>query len=347
MRKRINPTLVGLFVILGIAILIMVILYLGVIRGGGDRMRNVTYFPSETKGLDVGAPVVLQGVQIGRVTDIEVGFDDELEHFYVRVEYESDREIIKWPHTLQDRHAKDPDTTLDEMIGKGLRARLALQSVVTGKLLLELGFFPDTKAYRRGDKGEIPSIPTTIDKLFDELSQIDLQEMAQGIGRIVEGLDKTINDPAIGEILVELKQMLAGINRVVDELQGSIGPVGENLNATLVDIRRLVNHVDDRVDGMAGSIEKAGDQVGELAQSVEGQLPPLISDLRSTARSVDNASSAATRALTKVDILMADNSPLQVELLSSLRNLSAAARSLKNFADYLERHPEALLKGKR
>jgi len=347
MRKKINPALVGLFVILGIAILIAAILYLGVIRGSGERMRNVSYFPSETKGLDVGAPVVLQGVQIGQVTDIEVGYDETQQHFYVRVEYESDQEIIKWPRTLLARHEKNPDATLGEMIEKGLRARLALQSVVTGKLLLELGFFPDSKAYRRGGRREIPSIPTTIDKLFDELSKLDLQKMGQRIERIVDGLDKTINDPAIGETLAELKQMVTGINRVVDELHGIIGPLGGNLNATLADVRRLVNHVDDRVDGMAGSIEKAGDQVGELAQSVEGQLPPLISDLRSTARSVDNASRAATRALTKVDTLMADNSPLQVELLSSLRNLSAAARSLKNFADYLERHPEALLKGKR
>lgn len=347
MRKKINPALVGLFVILAIAILIMAILYLGIIKGGGERMVNVTYFPSETKGLDVGAPVVLQGVQIGRVTDIEVGFDEKQQHFYVRVEYETNQDIIKWPRTLQARHEKDPDATLGEMIDKGLRARLALQSVVTGKLLLELGFFPEAKTYQRGGGREIPSIPTTIDKLFDELSKFDLQKMGQGIERIVDGLDKTINDPAIGDILAELKQMVAGMNRVVDELNGIIGPVGENLNATLTDVRRLVNHVDDKVDGMAGSIEQAGAQVGELAQSVEGQLPPLIRDLRGTARSADSAFVAATRALTKVDTLMADNSPLQVELLNSLRNLSAAARSLKNFADYLERHPEALLKGKR
>ena len=43
---------------------------------------------------------------------------------------------------------------------------------------------------------------------------------------------------------------------------------------------------------------------------------------------------------------ISENSPLRQELMSTLQSLSIAARSLENFADYLERHPEALLKGK-
>ncbi len=347
MRKKLNPALVGLFVILAVAILIGVVLYLGVIRSGDDRIVNVTYFPSETKGLDVGAPVVLQGVQIGRVTDIEVGFDETRQHFYVRVEYETRQNLIRWPRSMKARYRRDQDATLQEMIDKGLRARLALQSVVTGKLLLELGFFPGTESYGRGERREIPSIPTTIDILFDELSKVDLQKMAQGIERIVDGLDKTINDPAIGQTLAELKRMVTGFNRMIADLQAVIGPVGRNLNTTLVDVDRLVRRIDGRVDGVAGSIEQAGNGVALLAQRVDGQLPPLVGDLRSAARSADHAFVAASRTLQRMDTLMADNSPLQIELLSGLRNLSAAARSLKNFADYLERHPEALLKGKR
>lgn len=347
MRKQINPALIGLFVILAIAILIGVILYFGAIRGGGDRVRNVSYFASETKGLDIGAPVVLQGVQVGRVTDIDVAFDPHQEHFYVRVEYETDRSAVKWPENYQQRYRDDPDAGLQEMITRGLRARLALQSIVTGKLIIELGFFPEAQAYRRGDRREIPTIPTTIDKLFEGLNEIDLKKLAQGVERIVQGLDDTVNNPAIGEIMLELQRMVEGINGVVAELNRQIGPISGNLNGALLDLRRLVQRLDGRVDGLVRSMEEAGNEMGQLARSTRQQLPPLVTDLRRASRSADDAFTAATHSLEKVDSALADNSPLQVELLNSLRSLSAAARSLKNFADYLERHPEALLKGKR
>ena len=43
---------------------------------------------------------------------------------------------------------------------------------------------------------------------------------------------------------------------------------------------------------------------------------------------------------------MAENSPTAVELRGLLQELSSAARSMRSLTDYLERHPEALLKGK-
>jgi len=50
--------------------------------------------------------------------------------------------------------------------------------------------------------------------------------------------------------------------------------------------------------------------------------------------------------LTSTDELMAPDSTLYLELRRMLKELSAPARSIRGMADYLERHPEALLKGK-
>jgi paraquat-inducible protein B len=40
------------------------------------------------------------------------------------------------------------------------------------------------------------------------------------------------------------------------------------------------------------------------------------------------------------------NSPVRYELIKTLNELSAAARSFRTFAEYMESHPEALIKGK-
>jgi paraquat-inducible protein B len=50
--------------------------------------------------------------------------------------------------------------------------------------------------------------------------------------------------------------------------------------------------------------------------------------------------------LKSADSVVAQDSVLYLEIKRALRELSAAARSIRGMADYLERHPEALIKGK-
>jgi paraquat-inducible protein B len=47
-----------------------------------------------------------------------------------------------------------------------------------------------------------------------------------------------------------------------------------------------------------------------------------------------------------VDELINQDSPLMNNLVRTLDELAAAARSIRIMAEYLERHPEALLRGK-
>jgi paraquat-inducible protein B len=50
--------------------------------------------------------------------------------------------------------------------------------------------------------------------------------------------------------------------------------------------------------------------------------------------------------LKSADGLVAPESPTAVELRRMLQELSAAARAVRSVADYLDRHPEALIQGK-
>jgi paraquat-inducible protein B len=54
----------------------------------------------------------------------------------------------------------------------------------------------------------------------------------------------------------------------------------------------------------------------------------------------------AESTLASIEGVTADNSPLQYELTRALKNLSDAARALGHLAESLERHPEALIRGK-
>jgi paraquat-inducible protein B len=52
------------------------------------------------------------------------------------------------------------------------------------------------------------------------------------------------------------------------------------------------------------------------------------------------------KTLSAVRGVMSPDAPLIVELENTLQEISTTARSFRQLADYLERHPEALIQGK-
>jgi len=67
---------------------------------------------------------------------------------------------------------------------------------------------------------------------------------------------------------------------------------------------------------------------------------------RETASELNETLTQTRRTLVRAEKLLAPNSPLQAEAHRVLKELGSAARSFRIMADYLERHPEALIRGK-
>lgn len=329
MKKKINPALIGVFVLTSMVMAIAAVVYFGASSYNTDKTVYVAYFRSETSGLEVGAPVVLQGVKIGNVTAINVGYDPTGINIYVRVEFVTRRKAVIMPKGMQLEPDDDREELTQSLIENGFRARLATQSLVTGKLMLELGFFPDTEVnLHTDDKLEIPTIPTTIEKLWQQLATMDLGKMGTGIENVITGMDKLVNN-------VDL-QVIAG--ETVATLK--------SLQVAVAEFQQMVSNLDEKIDSVAGSVNQASDGVTSLLNNLDAHVDPLMREIHRTIRSADTTLGAATSALNEADSLLSENSALRVEIMQALQNISDAARSLKGFADYLERHPEALLRGK-
>jgi paraquat-inducible protein B len=80
--------------------------------------------------------------------------------------------------------------------------------------------------------------------------------------------------------------------------------------------------------------------------TVNGQLPPLSSSIRKTSTSADAAAKQATITLGTVNTTIEPNSPLNYQALQTLQDVSAAAHSVKELADYLQRNPSAVVRGR-
>ena len=100
----------------------------------------------------------------------------------------------------------------------------------------------------------------------------------------------------------------------------------------------------------------------KLTKTIENlPIDELFTDARNTlqgidrlVRSIDSQVIPATHAtlekaqgtLSSIDDMTAPGSPVRYELVNAMKELAGAARSMRVLADYLERHPEALVQGK-
>ena len=111
------------------------------------------------------------------------------------------------------------------------------------------------------------------------------------------------------------------------------------LNDTLQDARKLVTKVDRQVDPLAKDVKKTVKDFGKLANNVDSRVGGLTTGFDKTMSGFDQTMSAARGVL-------AENSPLVVDLENALQEISAMSRSIKQLTNYLDQHPEALIRGK-
>ena len=129
-------------------------------------------------------------------------------------------------------------------------------------------------------------------------------------------------------IAADLRRTLAGVRALVESKQLSGAVV--NLNGVLTEARGAV--VDAR----------------SLIKSVEQRtLPGVSADVRRTADGLGASLKQAQATLGHLDRVLAQGSPTQHGLQQLLKEITAAARSVRALAETLDRQPESLLRGKR
>jgi paraquat-inducible protein B len=95
------------------------------------------------------------------------------------------------------------------------------------------------------------------------------------------------------------------------------------------------------------SLEEITSRVADILDKLE-QFPidKLGKNMDATLAGLQQTISQTERTLAALEKTVSTDSPLQQEMQQTLEELSSAARSLRLLADYLERNPEAILRGK-
>lgn len=121
--------------------------------------------------------------------------------------------------------------------------------------------------------------------------------------------------------------------------------IGGNLDALLLKLNERVGS--DEVTAAINSFTEAMDEVKSLAQSIEKQVGPLSDDARKVlTQDIQGISQKISETLDVLEELVAGGGTTSLGIGSALREVTLAARELRQFTEYLNRHPEAVIKGK-
>jgi paraquat-inducible protein B len=350
MSKQANKTAIGVFVVGAVVLAAAAIVIFGSGKFFTQTERFVAYFHGSVKGLRVGAPVMFRGVRIGQVTKIQLYSDYRDLSVIIPVIMQIDSESFKYI----DKKTVSDAQHLEDLIKKGLRAQLQMQSLVTGQLMINFDIVPDTPVTLMGKEGidlgedvvEIPTIETPFQKIEKTFEDVDISELAVGIKKSLEGIERMVNSPEIPASLKYLRQTLKDFRNLVRHLDEKIDPLFADIEQTVKDAQVLLQNIDSQVDPLAGSIKSTSDDARKLVNNINKRVRPIQADLAKTTKSLRTALETAEHALQEADGMVSENSDFRYQIDIFLREITLMARSLRTFADYLDRNPDALLRGK-
>jgi paraquat-inducible protein B len=217
-----------------------------------------------------------------------------------------------------------------------------MQSFITGQLMIELDFHPGTPVNLKGlDKNytEIPTIPSTTARLSKSLEKLNLNELQGYLQSALSGIDQLVNNEDLKQSLHLLRGILSDARQLVQHVDAKVDPLTDNIGGAIGDARKLLGDVDSQVKPLTDNANATLNEFRKLARDVDAKVGPLS---KSAIAALDTARSA----LKSIDGLVGKKSPTRADLEKTLKDISGAARSFRLLADYLEQHPDALLKGK-
>jgi phospholipid/cholesterol/gamma-HCH transport system substrate-binding protein len=356
MGRRANPTVIGAFIIGAVALIVIGLLVLGRGHFFSDTQTFVLYFDGSVKGLNIGAPVEFQGVRIGSVTDIHVIYVSKTSEYRTPVYIQLEVNRIRESQIRQSRAERRE--YLKSLIQRGLRAQLVTQSLVTGQLIVQLGFYPDTpiRLVREDpDVPELPTMPTALQQvqaaaqdILEKIKELPLDQLFANVMQTIEGANRLVNAPEVLAAVRAMSETMIDVQHLVRQVDGQVGRVLDDVSGTfaasrplLTDLQQLVRRIDGQIiplaDGAKLTLDAARALLKDSQQFVRNADGKVIRMTESFTETAKTAQATIVTGQRRID----DN------LVPALQEVTAAVRSIRALVDFLERNPNALLTGRR
>ena len=321
MSKKANPTAIGLFIVIGIALGVVGLLLFSSSRLFTRNIRCVLYFDGSLNGLSRGAPVKYRGVTIGSVSKLMIHYNQAIGDYTMPVIVDIQENLLQ--QRLEDTLMFQDSKAFEAAVARGVRGSLEAESLVTGVLYVSLDTVSNAPPARFHQSKrlyvEIPTRPTDIQQLMQNLARIDFKGLEDRLSSLVTKLDSAIGNLNLAELSGGLTNLVASLNRVA---------TSPEITNTLTSVQRTM-----------------GDY-SLLAQKLNNRVDPLIDDVTNTLAQANQTLSQLRGTVQDLGGMLIPDSPLRNDLSLALQQLAGAAQSISALAEFLERHPNSLLTGR-
>ena len=321
MARRASPALIGSFVLGGVLLAVLAVVAFGSGQLFRDTERFISFFGGSVSGLEIGAPVRFRGIDVGSVREIAIdlpGIERDGGDLRIAVIYDVDRQRV------ESRGAAvrvDNPLDIDQLLTLGIRAELATESLVTGRKYIALDLDPANPVSSEPVEGtpypEIPTVDTGLERIEDavygiisDLGAVPLDSLVNIATATFGEIGTLVSSPALSSAIERLPRTIA------------------NLDGAISDLQELLARVDSAVAPMSDGVQRTADQ----ATATFARLDSTLADM--------------SVVLDGVETTLDPRSPMFVEFERAMGELAAASRALRDLADYLERNPSALVRGR-
>lgn len=322
MSARAHPRAVGVFVLVAIALVLGGVLVLSSGAWLQERQRFSVFFPGSVRGLGDGAPVTFRGVKIGEVVDVDAiltGKPDPLIQIEVVLEFRGN--VVQVPQGVTGPFdGLVGQDFADALIRHGLRARMLSASLLTGQRYIELDFEPQEPARLAGLNPrypELPTRPTALEKLGDQaeefvnkIAELPLADMLDDVRTVIRATREVIDSD-------ELRNAFRSANRTLRQLE-----------PTLTHAREAMAQAEDLIE----TLRQEATVTGEEARKAMAKLEATLGDAESALATLDDTLRAADDT--------------RLEASRTLSELRQTLGVMRNLAEYIQTHPEAVVLGK-
>jgi ABC-type transporter Mla subunit MlaD len=308
-----NHWKLGLFVLAGIAVALVSLVTLGARNWNTKSVSYVSYFDESVQGLELGSPVKFRGVSIGRVSAIDIAPDQR------HVEVTSELTVAQ----LGRLHLGIGESeTLT--VHHDLRVQLA-QTGITGVKFILLDYFD-------AQDNPPPALPFSPPLNYIPAASSTLKNLETSVVKTADRF------PGIAE---DLSETMAKLNAIMDDVER--GQLPDQAAQTLLQAALTMKVLESQISAL---------DTGELSKAVQKSLSGFDQTVARANRVLERMESeqgllmSAERAVASFGEMARGGGSLGPELESTLREVRGAARSIRRFADTLERDPDMLLKGR-
>lgn len=339
-----NSFIVGVFVIVAMILGVGAILILGAKNALSSKNKYVMFFEGDMTGLGPGAPVIFRGVKIGEVADIKILVDKKLNTSVpVFVELGSTK-------SENNNNHEDMTKVMKEYLNMGLCGKLVTESFVTGKLMIQLDFIKNKPKYSKPYKGDlivIPTVSSDLELIKESLANLPIKSMIETLVSSLKGIDKRVNSTELTDSLKSLSASMKTLEQLLTHSDQEVVKLGARSDDALVQAQKLMVTMDKSLRELTRSLDKTLADVRKLSGSLDSKVNTIGDEVEKSTVSANKAIEEMRKTLAQYKNLIDPDSPIYIGMVNAIDNFSKASDSITAFTEYLNRHPESLIRGKK